>query len=239
MRKISSYRFLLHYCCWTLTGIPLVYSVVALCDGGPTALVLQHVTLHVLQRITHRLGSWPGKLQGWSDPHHHQGELSSTTLASYPMQQWASCFHALRVGSPTSTLVILRTETGGKLVKTEKWLNIFLTIHFSSYCMSLWVPTEKHSPEGPPQCWLHEKQFHFVLKSLVIGAGDMIQRLWARQLSRALGFNTSISVGAHNHLPIQFQKIWCPFLDSGSTLSTCSAHKYFQVKHLYSYIFFN
>lgn len=123
--------------------------------------------------------------------------------------------------------------------ENRKMIKYLLTVHFSSYCMSLWVPTEKHSPEGPPQCWLHEKQFHFVLKSLVMGAGDMIQRLWARQLSRALGFNTSISVGAHNHLPIQFQKIWCPFLDSGSTLSTCSAHKYFQVKHLYSYIFFN
>lgn len=53
--------------------------------------------------------------------------------------------------------------------ENRKMIKYFLTVHFSSYCMSLWVPTEKHSPEGPPQRWLHEKQFHFVLKSLVMG----------------------------------------------------------------------
>ena len=41
---------LLHYLYWILTGTPLGYFAVALCHGGPAALILQDQPLHMLQR---------------------------------------------------------------------------------------------------------------------------------------------------------------------------------------------
>lgn len=107
--------------------------------------------------LTHNPGSWPGELQSWSDPHHHQGELSSTTLASLSC---AAMSKLLSLPQGRLTHIYIRDfkdRNWWEIGENKKMIKYFLTVHSSSYCMSLWVPTEKHSPEGPPQCWFYMK----------------------------------------------------------------------------------
>ena len=89
---------LLHYDCWALIGTPLGYPVVALCRGGPAALGLQDLSLHVLQQITDGVDVGVGQLIALilglggaglvglpALPHpHHQVELSSIALIGSP-----------------------------------------------------------------------------------------------------------------------------------------------------------
>ena len=90
---------LLHYDCWTLIGTPLGYPVVALCHGGPAALGLQDLSLHMLQQITDGLdvgvgqlialilglgGFWVSQPASCPSHPHHQVELSSIALTSSP-----------------------------------------------------------------------------------------------------------------------------------------------------------